>query len=269
MATKPEPALHADDPSWWDRLRRLVDRALGPAPAVPAPEGLDDDGRAQVVLWTSALLLLLLIFNAGFRTPGDLYGGWSSIDPRSLTRELYWVSWGYLFYLVIPLAIVLFVFKESPARYGLRFYLTKRTALLYGGMILFMLPVLFWASSRASFLSTYPFVKDLDSNLLRTMVIWEIAYVGRFICLEFFFRGYLLFGLEGKLGYGAVAVSTIPYGLIHFAKPFPEAMGALIAGAVLGYLALRTRTIIGGAIVHSGIAVSMDMLALWRRGLLF
>ena len=269
MATKPELALDAPGPSWWDRLGRIVDRALGPAPDVPAPEGLDDDRRAQVVLWTSALLLLLLIFNAGFRTPGDLYGGWSSIDPRSLTRELYWVSWGYLFYLVIPLAIVLFVFKESPARYGLRFYLTKRTALLYAGMILFMLPVLFWASSRASFLSTYPFVKNLGDGWVQTIVIWEIAYVGRFICLEFFFRGYLLFGLEGKLGYGAVAVSTIPYGLIHFAKPFPEAMGALIAGAVLGYLALRTRTIIGGAIVHSSIAVSMDMLALWRKGFLF
>ena len=269
MATTPEVVPATSSRTWPDRLNSIAGRVLGPRPDVPSPRGLDADRRASIVLWTSAVLLMLLIFNGGFRTPGDLYGGWSDVNPRGLVRELYWVAWGVLFYLAIPMAIILLVFKESPARYGLRLYLTKRTVLVYAAMLLFMLPLIFWASSRASFLSTYPFVKDLDSNWVRTIVIWEVAYVGRFICLEFFFRGYLLFGLEGKLGYTAIAASTVPYGLIHFAKPFPEAMAAIVAGAILGYLALRTRTIVGGVIIHSTVAVTMDVLALWRKGFFF
>ncbi len=249
----------AGSPSWLDRL-------LGPVPKLPGPQALGDDRRATVVLWTAALLLVLLIFRAGFSSPEDLYSGWGSLKPQGLGAKLYWASWGYLFYFVVPIAIVLFVFRESPARYGLRLYLTKRTLALYAGMILFMLPVLFWASSRTDFQQTYPFVRDLGENWVWTIFIFECARVARFICLEFFFRGFLLFGLEGKLGYTAIAVSTLPYGIIHFGKPFPEAMAAICAGAILGVLALRTRTILGGAIIHSSVAVSMDLLSLWRRG---
>jgi len=255
----PSPALERDWTFWLDKL-------LGPIPKFPRPQGLDADRRATVVLWTAAVLLILLVFNAGFRRPGDLYPWWDSLNPRGLGQDLYWVSWGWLFYLIIPLVIVLFVFKESPARYGLRFYLTKRTAFLYAGMLLFMAPLLFWASTRASFQATYPFVKELGENWVLTIALWEVAYVSRFVCLEFFFRGYLLFGLEEKLGYAAIAASTLPYALIHYGKPFPEAMAAIAAGAILGVLALRTRTILGGVIIHSTVAVSMDMLALWRNG---
>jgi hypothetical protein len=261
----PPPVREARAP-WRDLGMSWVEKLLGPVPDRPKPRGLDADRRAAVVLWASAVLVLLLVFKGGFPTPGHLYSGWSSVNPNGLGAELFWVSWGYVFYLTIPLAIVLLVFRESPARYGLRFYMTRRTAILYVGMFLVMVPVLVWASTREAFLGTYPFVRDLGDTWVRTIVIWEFAYVARFICLEFFFRGFLLFGLEEKLGYSAIAASTLPYGLIHFAKPFPEAMGAICAGAVLGLLALRTRTILGGAIIHSAVAVSMDILALWRRG---
>ena len=88
----------------------------------------------------------------------------------------------------------------------------------------------------------------------------------RFVALEFFFRGFLLFSLEERLGYNAIAVAALPYGLIHYGKPFPEAMGAIVAGAVLGMFALRTRSIAGGALLHIFVATTMDMLALWRVG---
>jgi len=244
----------------------LLDRLLGPVPDVPRPQGLDADRRATVILWSAAVLLILLIFNAGFQTPGDLYPWWDGLNPRGLGYDIYWVSWGWILYLAIPLAVILFVFKESPARYGLRLYLTRRTLALYLAMMAVMVPLLFWASTRDSFQATYPYVKDLGSNWPLTIAIWEVAYVSRFVCLEFFFRGYIILGLEEKLGYTAIAASTAPYALIHSGKPFPEAMGAIAAGAVLGLLVIRTRTILGGAMMHASVAVSMDMLALWRAG---
>ena len=258
----PQPTI--DIPPKRPSLASWIDRLLGPTPDRPRPQALGADRRAAVVLWSAAVILILLVFRAGFSTAGDLYSGWDSINPAGLASQLYWASWGYVLYLAVPVAIIVFAFKESPARYGLRVYFTKRTASLYIGLILIMMPLLFWASTRDDFQRTYPFVRDFGDRWLVTLLIWEFVRATRFICLEFFFRGFLLFGLEEKLGYTAIAASTIPYGLIHFAKPFPEAMGAIVAGAVLGYLALRTRTIIGGAIIHGTIAVSMDLLALWR-----
>lgn len=242
-----------------------ADHLLGPVPNVERPRGLGADRRATFVLWSAAVLIILVLFNAGFDTPADLYAGWTS-NEDGLASHIFWVSWGWLLELAIPLAIMLFVFKESPARYGVRWYMTKKTFLVYSGLLAVMAPLLFWASTRESFLHTYPFVRDLGGNWKLTIAIWEIVYLSRFFCLEFFFRGYLLFALEEKLGYTAIAATTVPYAMIHFSKPFPEAMGAIVAGAVLGFLALRTRTIMGGLIIHGTVAVSMDMLALWRQG---
>ena len=49
-------------------------------------------------------------------------------------------------------------------------------------------------------------------------------------------------------------------------KPFGEAMGAVLAGGVLGFMALRSRSIAGGVLLHVGSATLMDMWALYRKG---
>jgi hypothetical protein len=55
--------------------------------------------------------------------------------------------------------------------------------------------------------------------------------------------------------------------MIHFHKPFLECLGAVVAGLVLGHLALRFRAFWGGALLHILVAVSMDLLAVHRAGL--
>ena len=84
--------------------------------------------------------------------------------------------------------------------------------------------------------------------------------------LEFFFRGFLLHACRPAFGANAVFVMCVPYLMIHFAKPWPEATGAILFGLFLGILALRSRSIWGGAAVHMTVALSMDMLALMQRG---
>jgi len=243
-----------------------LDRIFGPVPDLPRPRALGAERRAEIVLWSAAVLLVLLVFRAGFSQPGDLNPAWRGWTDLSLNGRLYWASWGFVFYLLIPVLIVLVWFRESPARYGLRLYITRRTLLLYLVLAAVMIPALFWASERPSFLVRYPFVRDLDGR--RDILVWETIYLGRFVALEFFFRGFLLFGLEERFGRLAIPVSVIPYAILHFAKPFPEAMGSIVAGGVLGLVALRTRSIFGGALVHITIALSMDLLAMWRKGIL-
>ena len=67
------------------------------------------------------------------------------------------------------------------------------------------------------------------------------------------------------LGALSIFVMTIPYCMIHFGKPMPEAFGAIGAGVVLGFMSLKTRSVWMGAGLHICVAWTMDTLALIQR----
>ena len=76
----------------------------------------------------------------------------------------------------------------------------------------------------------------------------------------------MVLGLKSRLGIASVLVMLTPYCMIHYYKPFPEAMGAIGAGLVLGVLSYRTGTILYGWFLHYAVALSMDLLALGQTG---
>jgi len=71
-----------------------------------------------------------------------------------------------------------------------------------------------------------------------------------------------------RIGFAAVFVAVVPYTMIHFHKPMPEAIAAIIGGIILGYLSLKTRSIWWGVAIHVAVAGTMDVLALAQTGLL-
>ncbi len=58
----------------------------------------------------------------------------------------------------------------------------------------------------------------------------------------------------------------VPYCLIHVLKPAPEAIGSIVAGLLLGTLALCTGSLWSGVLLHVSVALSMDVLASWQSG---
>jgi membrane protease YdiL (CAAX protease family) len=59
---------------------------------------------------------------------------------------------------------------------------------------------------------------------------------------------------------------VVPYNMLHFGKPMPEALAAIVGGIVLGTLSLKTRSIWWGAALHISIALTMDVCALVHMG---
>lgn len=112
----------------------------------------------------------------------------------------------------------------------------------------------------------YPFFRGAYRASFQEIFIWETAYLMQFVALEFFFRGFLVLGLERLMGRLAIWIAVIPYCMIHYHKPPLEAFAAIAAGIILGELSQRTRTILGGAVIHMSVAFTMDMLALGRFG---
>ncbi len=90
----------------------------------------------------------------------------------------------------------------------------------------------------------------------------EALYAAQFVALEFFYRGFFLHGIRRALGYSSIFAMMVPYAMIHFGKPLPEALGSVLAGFILGTVSLKSDSIWGGCAIHIVVATSMDLLSL-------
>jgi membrane protease YdiL (CAAX protease family) len=177
---------------------------------------------------------------------------------------------GYLSPLLLP-GVPLLVFwlcrdRRLPFMYGLtwRGFRYKPYFLL----LLLMVPVVVVAGLHPSFQAYYPSLKlkalerlDMGLPAWGAVVLYQFVYGSYFIWAEIVFRGFLVVGMEKYLGDHAVLPMLGPYAVRHFAKPPGETISSVLGGFLLGVFALRTKNILGGAIVHGGIAVLMDTVA--------
>ncbi|MDX9719961.1 MAG: type II CAAX endopeptidase family protein [Myxococcota bacterium] len=189
-------------------------------------------------------------------------------DSRSAQGQigqlLYWAFWCVTAYFVLPALFVKLVLRRKLSDFGLRLRGVIRHLWLYLLMFAVVLPLVFVVSSEDSFKQTYPFYRNAPADP-GGFWTWELAYAAQFFSLEFFFRGFLVHGLKHRLGAYAVMAMVLPYCMIHFGKPLPETMGAIIAGTVLGFLSLRSGSIVLGFLIHVSVALSMDLVSLWRQ----
>lgn len=186
---------------------------------------------------------------------------------NNLNILAYWVFTLLVFYVIVPVLTIRFLFREKVADYGLRLKGTFRELHLYVIMLLVMIPLVIYFSGTSSFQARYPFLKTYHGTLSwRDLLLWESLYMLQFFALEFFFRGVVLFGLKPKLGIYSIFIMTIPYCMIHFGKPFPETLAAIIAGVVLGFLSFRSQSIWLGVLIHCSVGLGMDLASLWQRG---
>jgi membrane protease YdiL (CAAX protease family) len=190
-----------------------------------------------------------------------------AIFPNERLFELvYWVSIIIVCYFIIPIIIIKNVFKENLSNFGLS---TKGIFKSYQIYILFfvlMIPLVLLVSTTVSFQHKYPFYQPLNESIFPNFIIWQCFYFLQFFALEFFFRGFMVHGLKKQFGYYSIFIMMIPYVMIHFQKPMPETIGAIIAGIVLGSLSLKSRSIWLGVAIHYSVAITMDIAALWQKG---
>jgi membrane protease YdiL (CAAX protease family) len=253
-----------------DQLKRTLAKPLRDAHQHQQAFLLSEEGRridAEVLAIMLVLPVALTLQYYGFARNVRLV---SSIEfaPANveLARHAYWVFGQFIVYIVIPLPLILWVVRRPWREYGLKLRGAFRLWWVYLGMYLVMVPFIVAFSGTARFQQTYPFYRlAAGETLWPRFLIWEVLYALQFVALEFFFRGFLVHGLKRRFGAYAILIMTTPYCIIHFGKPMPETLGAIIAGLVLGYMSLATRSIWLGAALHIAVAWTMDAAALLNR----
>lgn len=260
-----------------DTPRSLKDRALDLLGALRhdvatnggAPTAFD--ARTFWVLILCSVLSTLFyyyarpnFYHSALKGAAEAALGMAGHPLSSVLPYWYWGAASILIRVLIPLAVIVLCFRESPRDYGFRIW-ERGHGKLYLGLYIFMAPLLVAASFLKSFQDKYPFYDDAHKSWAH-LITYELAYGIQFASLEAFFRGFMIFALFKRFGYQGVVIMTIPYCMIHFSKPVPETLGAVVAGLVLGYMAIQSRSWLPGALLHWSIGFTMDVLCLWHRG---
>lgn len=166
----------------------------------------------------------------------------------------------------LPLLFTWGVLREEPSAFGFARgdWRAVWPWIVAGGAL--MLAVVTVVGRWAPFQEVYP-LRELVRQEPRYLLYYELSYGFYFFCWEWFFRGFLLFGLARGCGGWAVLLQAIPFGFLHWGKPVAELLGSFVAGVVLGALALRAGSFLPCFALHWLVAVGLDLSVLaWRSG---
>ena len=107
-----------------------------------------------------------------------------------LTPYKYWDR--VILYLVIPLVIIVFLFRENPKEFGFSLGDWKAGLAITAIGILFMAPIIYYLGHGDASMQVYyePYVNGLPWTTFLDLIGWE-----------FLFRGWILFGYARKFGH--------------------------------------------------------------------
>lgn len=157
-----------------------------------------------------------------------------------------------ILYLIVPFAIVLFVFREAPGNYGFGLGDWKAGLVITLIGIVLMTPIIWYLGKNNASMTDYykPLAKGLPWTTFLDLIGWE-----------FFFRGWILFGYARKFGAEALWLQAVPFALAHIGKPEIETLSTIFGGFAFGWVAWRTHSFLYPFLIHWYIATLIILVS--------
>lgn len=157
-----------------------------------------------------------------------------------------------LLYLVIPLLVILIIFRENPRNYGFSLGDWKLGITYTVLGILLMAPVIYYLGHGDASMKKYydRFLIGLPWTTFIDLLGWE-----------FFFRGWILFAYTRKFGHEALWLHAVPFALAHISKPEIETLSTIFGGFAFGWVAWRTKSFIYPLLIHWFIGTFIILVA--------
>jgi membrane protease YdiL (CAAX protease family) len=164
-------------------------------------------------------------------------------------------------YFVIPMIIILLIFRDRPAEYGFRIG-DWRTGLIWVVIGCVSMAVILWFAARTPAMQRYYAAKAPD-NVAYLLYITAVDLFG----WEFMWRGFLLFGIAAVIGPGpAIFLQAVPFAFMHLGKPELETMSTIFGGAAFGFIAWQSGSFLYPFLIHWFIASFTMLIATGRFG---
>jgi uncharacterized protein len=193
------------------------------------------DWKVALLTIVSTVLLMLDYYHYPLVPWNKIIPAWDAtgLSMKILDRTL--------LYFIVPMLIIIFVFKQKPGDYGFGLGDWKIGLILTLLGIILIAPILWLVSRGDAAMHNYykPMMSGLPLSTLLDLFGWE-----------FLFRGWLLFGYAQKFGPEALWLQAVPFALAHLGKPEIETLSTIFGGFAFGWVAWRTRSFIYPLLIH-------------------
>lgn len=225
----------------------------------PILEAFREPQRKPTVILLSVSVLLLVWKYYG--APEFLAARLAPVsgDPQAAGAVGHFLSC-FLLLGLLPALAVKGLFRERLRDYGVGWGRPAWTACSLAVLAPLFLLAAYLASTDPQILSKFPINPQAGSTpamFAGHAATYFLFYVG----WEFYFRGFLLFGLRDSLGAtNAVLIQTAASALLHIGGPASETFGAILGGLLWGGLALQTKSLLSGLVQHFLLGIALDAL---------
>lgn len=198
-------------------------------------EKLRLDWKIAVLIVVSTILLMIDSYHAQLAPWTRWLPSWgaTNLSTKIIDRTL--------LYFVIPMLIILLIFRQKPNEFGFTLGDWKAGIILTVMGIIIIAPLLYMISRAEPRMQDYykTMLPGLPWNTLLDLFGWE-----------FLFRGWLIFGFARKFGAEAIWLQAVPFALAHIGKPEIETLSTIFGGFAFGWVAWRTKSFIYPLLIH-------------------
>jgi uncharacterized protein len=167
----------------------------------------------------------------------------------------------FIFYFIIPIIVIILIFREHPESYGLRLG-DWRTGLRWTLIGCVGMGLILWVVARQPGMAEF-YEARAPEGAARIVLLNGIEMWG----WEFMWRGLLLFGLARVVGPGAaIWLQAIPFAFMHLGKPEIETFTTIFGGAAFGYIAWQSGSFLYPFLIHWFILSFTMLIATGRIG---
>jgi membrane protease YdiL (CAAX protease family) len=218
------------------------------------------ENRKPTIILLSAPVILTTFRYYGTKEfyLNHLVPAFSLFGNGELTSALYTFSSSLILLGLLPALMIKFIFHEPLSLYGVHLgdWQFGAKAFLVLGPI--MMALSYPSSRMESFVAEYPLYKEAGVSL-PFFIVYSLFYLVYYLGWEFFFRGYMQFGLKERLGDAkAILVQTLASCLLHIGKPDAEIYSSILGGIVFGMIVFRAQSLLPVLLLHWLLGVSLD-----------
>lgn len=167
----------------------------------------------------------------------------------------------FIFYFIIPMLIIIFLFRESPKDFGFQLG-NWRVGLMWTVIGCVGMAIILWFLARTPAMQAY-YVKKAPETVGRLLWLNGVEL----FAWEFMWRGFMLFALARYLGPGpAILIQAIPFAFMHLGKPEVETLSTIFGGIAFGFIAWQSQSFVYPWLIHWFIASFTMVVAIGRIG---
>ncbi|HEX6384963.1 MAG TPA: CPBP family intramembrane glutamic endopeptidase [Anaerolineae bacterium] len=154
-----------------------------------------------------------------------------------------------LLYFILPVVVIVFLFRESPASYGFRLG-NWRVGLLWTLGACVGMALILWFLARSPAMQQY-YDDRAPREVWRLIIFNGLDLFG----WEFIWRGLMLFAFARAFGPGAaIFLQAVPFAFMHLGKPEVETLSTIFGGAGFGFVAWQSGSFLYPWLIHWFIA---------------